>query len=254
MKKLLLISTLWTLSHSGYAGLQTMDDASLQMAQAQGGADLSLVLSLNHGTNIDGTSTNTLSSLCTTAVTAHLCRLAIAPNNRYDNGDYIDRSGAAFNAAGGSIASPTGNKLWLVFKGIQGTINIQKIGLDGEDLNYVGTGTLGTVVKPTIQLSYTPTLPILIRNFGYQSLSIEKDNTIASTPGYWLNTGYNGGSGLTKYTNGRYDYSTSPPSGYSATSFDHGREIGFTGLNMNGNLALAGTVKVFGCDSSHPRC
>lgn len=49
--------------------------------------------------------------------------------------------------------------------------------------------------------------------------------------------------------NSVYNASNAPNSAY-----DHGKETGFMGLRMNGNLALQGTIKVFGCDGSHPRC
>ena len=114
------------------------------------------------------------------------------------------------------------------------------MGLDGADLTY------GTTVKPAIQLSYTADQPILIRNFGYGSISVEYDNfnttggveagsATATDYGYLKNTTYN---------------STNAP----GSNFDWGRETGFTGLMMNGNLAMQGTVKIFSCDSSHPRC
>lgn len=263
MKIFLSASTLLTATLS-FAGLQPLDNEALQQAQGQGGADLSLVLSLNHGINVDGTSTNTISNFC--QINYEQCRLALSLNNRYSNGDYIDRvTGKAYTKNGVEIVSgkPTGDKLWLVFKGMQGTINLQKVGLDGADLTYTQKNSSSIIVKPAIQLSYDPTLPILIRNYGFASLAIEQDS--GNIPGYWLGSArtdssgldipaYNGGSGLKKFTNGKYDYSSGAPSGYGTSSFDHGREIGFTGLNMNGNLALAGTVKIFGCDGSHPRC
>ena len=33
-----------------------------------------------------------------------------------------------------------------------------------------------------------------------------------------------------------------------------GRETGFTGLVMNGNLAMQGTMKIFSCDQNMSRC
>ncbi|MCT6833873.1 MAG: hypothetical protein M3039_07730, partial [Acinetobacter baumannii] len=38
------------------------------------------------------------------------------------------------------------------------------------------------------------------------------------------------------------------------SAYDYGRETGFMGLMMNGNLAIQGKVMVFSCDGSHPRC
>lgn len=76
-----------------------------------------------------------------------------------------------------------------------------------------------------------------------------KTDTVANEgsgniPGY-LAMG-SGGTGATAYANGVY---TDP-----TNQFDQGRETGFTGMMMNGNLALQGTLKVFSCDASMKRC
>lgn len=257
MKYALLFSLM--VAGSAYADLESLDNQDMQQVAAQGGADLSWVLSLNHGINADGSSTNTLSSNCITNYRE--CRLGMSLNNRYDDGSYrvFNNTTQNFDIFEANGAPGTlGKKLWLVFKGMQGTINLQQVGLDGADLSYSSiTGT--NVTKAAIQLTYDPTKPILIRNYGYQSLSIETDTVdnegTNNVPGFWQNN--TTGSGLKKLTNGKYDYSTPFTVGtlnYNNTSFDHGREVGFTGLNMNGNLVLGGTVKLFSCDATHPRC
>ena len=215
MRKLLFCSLL--LSNFAYAALQPLDNTDMQAVEAQGGADISWQLTLNQDASYNFNCTN-----------LPYCRLGLSLNNR--------------NHDGTPTGSATGKKLWLVFKGIQGSINLQQVKLDGVDLTY------GSITKPAIQLSYDPLKPIQIRNFGYNALSIETD-TIANegagnVPGY-LAMG-SGGSGVTAYTNGLYSNATN--------AFDFNRETGFTGLNMNGNLSLAGTVKIFSCDSTHPRC
>ena len=53
-----------------------------------------------------------------------------------------------------------------------------------------------------------------------------------------------GVAGVSEYLDGKYIYA----------GFDNGKEVGFTGLNINGNLALKATLKIFSCDSNHPRC
>ena len=139
-----------------------------------------------------------------------------------------------------------GKKLWLVFKQVQGTIKFQLIKLDGSDLtSYIGKNS-STVLKAAVQLGFDASKPVLIRNFGYQSLAIEADTVdnegAGNLPGYLAKSG--GGSGAGAYANGKY----------TAAGFDQGREVGFTGLNVNANLALQGTVKIFSCDTNHPRC
>lgn len=226
MKKLILISSLILLTGSVQAALEPLNNNDLQKVDGQAGADISLELRLNQ------TSAGVFDT--TSCADLRFCRLGIAVNNRYDDGTqdtYVN---------GNRVASPTGKKLWLVFKGIQGTVNIQQMALDGADLKY------GTVTKPAIQLGFIASKPIQIRNLGFSALSIETDEQVneGGIPGY-LARG-SGGSGATAYSAGKYTDTTN--------QFDFGRETGFTGLNINGNLAIAGTIKIFSCDSSHPRC
>ncbi|MDO8416159.1 MAG: hypothetical protein Q7S87_08120 [Agitococcus sp.] len=212
------------------AEMQVLSEDELQLVDGQGGADISLEMRLNHDTNAQLTG-------CTNY---EYCRFALNLNNR--------------NHDASVTGSATGRKLWLVFKQVQGTILFQEIKLDATDLTaYTGKDS-AVVVKPAIKLSFDATKPILIRNVGYQSLAIETDTCTESdlncsvgtvnVPGY-LAKG-SGGSGATAYANGKYTNATN--------LFDLGRETGFMGLNMYGNLALAGTVKIFSCDANHPRC
>lgn len=205
---------------SGYsnAALQQMDNTALQEAVGQGGADISLQLRINH------TSSSQFDS--TACAQFEFCRVAISVNNRFDG---------------------TNKKQWLVFKGFQGTINIPEIQLDGTDLVYFDDSAVSTT-KPAVKLSFDPDQPIQFKNVGFQSLSIETDTVAAegpsNTPGYLAKK--TGGSGVTAYANGKYTNATN--------AFDFGREVGFTGLVMNANLSIAGSLKVFSCDSTHPRC
>lgn len=227
MKKLILISSLVFLSNTASAALEALNNADLQKVDGQAGADISLELRLNQ------TSAGVFDAAGCAAL--EFCRLGIALNNRYDNATQD-----TFDINGNRVASATGKKLWLVFKGIQGTVNIQQMALDGADLKY------GTVTKPAIQLGFVASKPIQIRNLGFSALSIETDEEIneGGIPGY-LALG-SGGSGATAYSAGKYTD--------ASNGFDFGRETGFTGLNINGNLAVAGTMKIFSCDGSHPRC
>lgn len=217
------------LSTQSYA-LEALNDDALQQVEGQAGADLSLKLSLNQK-NVDGKYVfdNGAGAVCEKV---EYCRLAVAVNNRY-----VDANGQA--------SSTGGHKLWLVLKGIQGTINVQKLGLDGVDLTYKSDGG-AEKIKAAMQLSFDPKLPIQIRNFGFDAMAFGKDvftsdatndgdSSVASDHGYLQVT--------------RYDTSNAPKSAY-----DHGREKGFMGLRLNGNLALQGKVMMFGCDASHPRC
>ena len=197
-----------------------LDDTELGGVSAQAGANLSLKLTLNH----------TSSAIFDTALCSDLrfCRLGIALNNRYADG-----SQDTVNSTTGVITpSPTGKKQWLVFKGIQGTINIKEIMLDGADVTY------GTTTQAAIRLGFTATKPIEIRNLGFNSLSVETDTVAAE-----------GSGNVAGYL--------TPATLYGGTGFDANKEKGFMGLNVNTNLSLAGSIKVFSCSGGaggNPRC
>lgn len=224
---LLLIAGLCT---SQSFALEALSDEALQKVEAQSGADLSIKLSLNQKL-VDGKYVfdNAAGSVCEKV---EFCRLAVAVNNRY-----IDSNGQA--------SSTGGYKLWLVMKGIQGTMNIQKIGLDGVDLTYQTDGGADKI-KAAMQLSFDAKLPIQIRNFGYDAIAFGQDTFITS-PGSEADSSNPADHGYLQVS--RYDASNAPKSAY-----DHGREKGFMGLRMNGNLAFQGKVMMFGCDPSHKRC
>lgn len=215
---------LLAVSHIAMADMQPMTEEELQAVDGQAGADIALEMRLNQNPDYSFDTT-----LCNNF---EYCRFALNLNNRNDDGTVT--------------GSPTGRKLWLVFKQVQGTIKFQEIKLDAVDLTpYIGDNS-ATVQKAAIQLGFDAAKPILIRNFGYQSLAIESDSVanegVGNIPGYLAKS--SGGSGAGAYTNGKY----------TAAGFDNGREIGFTGLNIHGNLALKATVKMFSCDANHPRC
>ncbi|MCU4414689.1 hypothetical protein KTH71_11720 [Acinetobacter sp. WU_MDCI_Axc73] len=214
MKKLsftLLASIL--ISAYANAGLKEINSEDLSHITGQAGADISLNLSLNHTSDYQLDS-----SVCSDPA---YCRLAVAFNNRLNANN---------------------QKQWLVFKGIQGTINVQLLGLDGADLTYRNKSDTTNVLKPAIQLSARKDKPILIRNLGFNAMSIETD-TVANE-GSGNVAGYLAATSGTGYSNGKY----------TIAGFDNGKETGFTGLMMNGNLALNGKVMIFSCDSTHPRC
>lgn len=209
--------------------LDVLSDTDLQNVEGQAGADLSLKLSLNQ--KFDSTLGKYVldDELCKDL---EYCRLALAFNNRY--------------IKNGQASSTDGNKLWLVFKGIQGTINIQKLGLDGVDLTYKSNGGADKI-KAAMQLSFDASKPIEIRNFGFNAVALGVDK-FTSGKGYENSTtAIAADYGYLQVS--KYDASNAPNSAY-----DHGRETGFMGVQMNGNLALQGKVMVFGCDATHPRC
>ncbi|WP_130804645.1 hypothetical protein [Acinetobacter ihumii] len=225
MQKIIL-SLAFLISLQSHAALEALNNIELQKIEGQAGADISLKVTLNQ--NATGQfDTNLCSDL-------RYCRLAINLNNI------------------GSEAG--GDRKWLVFKGIQGAINIQKLGLDGADLKY--NNKSGTeIVKPAIQLGSKYDSPILFRDFGFDTMSIETDaGTGDVNAGYLANS--NGGAQVTQSGNPSVVLSDNRYSNgkYIVSGYDNGREVGFTGMKLTGNLALNGKMMIFSCDSSHPRC
>lgn len=186
--------------------LHELDNTELSQVQGQGGADLSLTLSINHAVPTLDT-TVPFQYSCADASSQEYCRFAINFANRQD---------------------ANGNLYWLVFKKIQGTIQIDRIGLDGATVTVAPNS-----YRSALRLEFFETSPIKIRNFGFESLSIETDvGTAASQKGYLQKSVYGAGTG-----------------------FDQGLERGFVGLNVHGNLAMAGTIKLYSCNpSAASRC
>ena len=228
MKKTMLFASLFIVAFQfSHAELKPLGNQELQAVEAQSAATINWSLSLNQTS--PGVFANAAGQYCN-GTDVKFCRLAMSFNNR---------------------TTSDGKKQWLVLKGIQGTIGLNNVDIDGVDLlNSSDNNTTGVPdqIKAALQLSIKETSPILIRNFGFNAMSIETD-TVANEgsgniPGY-LAMG-SGGTGVTAYANGVYTDTTN--------KFDQGRETGFTGMMMNGNLALQGTLKVFSCDESMKRC
>ena len=206
----------FALTSPAYA-LEKIEDSELTEVTGQAGADLSLKLTLNHDTNAK--------FVCDNKV---YCRLGISLNNRYHDG-----SQDTYNPTTGErTISSTGRQQWLVMKGIQGTINIQELKLDGVDVTY------GSTTKGAIKLGFTATKPIEIRNLGFQSLALETDTTPCADGNCPTNVR-------------GYLVPATTPAGWAG--YDQNNERGFMGLNMNGNLAINGSIKVFSC-AGNARC
>lgn len=224
MKKSMLFASLFIVAFQfSHAELKPLANQELQAVEAQSAATINWSLSLNQTS--PGVFANAAGEYCN-GTDVKFCRLAMSSNNR---------------------TTSDGKKQWLVLKGIQGTIGLNNVDIDGVDLLYKDDANADQI-KAALQLSIKETSPILIRNFGFNAMSIETD-TVANEgsgniPGY-LALG-SGGAGATAYADGVYTDTTN--------KFDQGRETGFTGMMMNGNLALQGTLKVFSCDASMKRC
>ena len=228
MKKSMLFASLFIVAFQfSHAELKPLANQELQAVEAQSAATINWSLSLNQTS--PGVFANAAGEYCN-GTDVKFCRLAMSSNNR---------------------TTLDGKKQWLVLKGIQGTIGLNNVDIDGVDLLYSSDSNMTGVpdqIKAALQLSIKETSPILIRNFGFNAMSIETDTVanegLGNIPGY-LAMG-SGGTGVTAYANGVYTDTTN--------KFDQGRETGFTGMMMNGNLALQGTLKVFSCDASMKRC
>ena len=244
MKKNMLFIFMSLVSVSTFA-LEPLSDQELQSVEGQAGADLSLKLVLNQvNTNDSFYATknaykfdDALGGVCEKL---QFCHLALSVNNRY-----VDENNVA--------NSKNGNKLWVVFKGIQGTINIQKLGLDGADLIYKDATSGGDRIKPAIQLSFDATQPIQIRNFGFNALAIEKDTFTSQTNADGSVT--ENSANATEQSYGYLKNTTYTSTTAANSVYDQGKETGFVGMKMNGNLALQGKLMMFSCSSaSNKRC
>lgn len=255
MKKSSLLLTLLGLGCSfSVSALELLDDGILQSIDGQAGMDLSLELSLNHKpiTSIatggvwayDPSKTPQFDSNVCDGGKLEYCRLALIFNNRT-----VDKNG-------NPLGSNDGRKQWITFKGVQGTINIQRLGIDGGKIQYTPKSGSATIDRPAVYLSFDETKPLQIRNLGFQSLAIETDtcgesgttthcisSSSSNTPGY-LNT--------TKYEAAAGAFDANNP--FTGTA----RERGFLGVNMNANVQISGKVAMFSCAASgsnaHPRC
>ena len=244
MKKNILFSALLMCAAITHAELQTLDNTQLQQVEGQASAaTINWTLSLNQ-TSPGVFDTTTCSDL-------RFCRFAVSLNNRYDDGSYVTRDPITnietIHDKNGNVITATGRKQWIVFKGIQGSSQLQKVDIDGTDLLYSSDANMTGIpdqIKAALQVSFKAANPIKIRNFGFNALSIETD-TVANegagnVPGYLNADKY----GATAGTNIKVTTSV----------YDQGRETGFMGMMMNGNLALQGNLKVFSCDGSMKRC
>ena len=230
----MLFSALLLVFGAAHAELQTLDNQQLQQVEGQAGATINWTLSLNQ-TSPGVFDTTTCSDL-------RFCRFAVSSNNRYDDGSYVSNDGT-IHKKNGDVTTATGRKQWLVFKGLQGTIQIQNMDISGDDLKYTADST-DEKIKAALKVSFKKEYPILIRNLGFSALSIETD-TVANE----------GAGNVSGYFNAdKYGATAGPDIKVTTSVYDQGRETGFTGITMNGNLALQGNLKVFSCDASMKRC
>ena len=234
MKKSILFSSLLVLFTSAHAELQSLNNQQLQQVEGQAGATINWTLSLNQ-TSPGVFDTTTCSDL-------RFCRFAVSSNNRYDDGSYVSNDGT-IHKKNGDVTTATGRKQWLVFKGLQGTIQIQNMDISGDDLKYTADNN-DEKIKAALKVSFNKEYPILIRNLGFSALSIETD-TVANE----------GAGNVSGYFNAdKYGATAGPDIKVTTSVYDQGKETGFTGITMNGNLALQGNLKVFSCDASMKRC
>ena len=235
MKKSILFSALLLVFGAAHAELQTLDNQQLQQVEGQAGATINCTLSLNQ-TSPGVFDTTTCSDL-------RFCRFAVSSNNRYDDGSYVSNDGT-IHKENGDVTTETGRKQWLVFKGLQGTIQIQNMDISGDDLKYTADNGTDEKIKAALKVSFKKEYPILIRNLGFSALSIETD-TVANE----------GAGNVSGYFNAdKYGATAGPDIKVTTSVYDQGKETGFTGITMNGNLALQGNLKVFSCDASMKRC
>src|SRR5690606_12672190 len=225
MKLKMLFAAVLIVPSWAYAALESLNNEEMVAISGKGteilgGADLSWTLSLNHQyasdlskkeiSLVNGFEANGIAKVTQAyyrmtnnleCPLLELCRLAISPNNHTEK------------QPDGSIA-----KKWLVFKQIQGTLQIDQFTLSG-------TTFINQYNNPqsAMRLTFYDDKPLKIRNLGFKSLSIE-----AGDEGYFNTTKYE-------------TYAT----GKNVPQFDQGQEKGFMGLNIHGNMHMNGNIKIF---------
>lgn len=231
MFKFSLLGTVLLSVTMTHAGLEQLNTTELTDVTGQGGADLNWTLSLNHVYATDLTKEN-ISRLdgagkvleafyvldpAACGSTKQFCLLAIAPNNHVDE---------------------NGNKKWLVFKGLQGTLQIDKFSVDG-------TTIINAARKPqtAMQITFYDDSPLKIRNLGFNTVSIETGTS--DTEGYENNPTYETYNQKMIDANGNITTTS-----MSVPTFDKGNEKGFLGVNMHGNLHMSGNLKIFSYNCS----
>jgi hypothetical protein len=113
------------------------------------------------------------------------------------------------------------NQEWMVWKGFYGRIFIPKLLLDADSVSYTNDGG-GTSTVSAARFGFGGTAnKIQIQNLTISNMAVERDNLLTAAG----------------------------TRGYAATSED-----GFLGLQINGNVAINGTLKMFACNTDHPRC
>lgn len=220
-----------------YADLQALDNEALQAVEAQAGADISLKIALNQ--KLTGGFDQ---GLCNDAA---YCHFGLSLNKRYvqyQTGDSAE--------LWSKPSSESGRKLWLVFKGGQGVLNVQRLGLDGVDLTYKNNQGV-EILKPAMQIGLSAATPILIRDFGFDAMSIEQDSFVstAGQEGSSANAADYAYLKANRYSNSAADFAIG-----KSSAFDQGKETGFMGLRMNGNMAINSKIMIFSCDAGHGRC
>ncbi|RZJ23844.1 MAG: hypothetical protein EON51_00200 [Acinetobacter sp.] len=210
------ISVVLLMACAAHAELVGLDNGELLDVTGQGGADLSWTLSLNHRYANDLSIKNISDQQgvyytydCASDVQ---CRFAFSPNNHAD---------------------AAGNQRWLVFKQIQGTIQVDKFSLAGSTII-----NKDMMPQTALKLSFFDDNPLKIRNLGFSSLSVETDD--ANSKGYLKDIKYNQYNAYTLDAQG-----TKVNNNIDVPAFDKGAEKGFMGLNVHGNLHMSGDLKIF---------
>ena len=119
---------------------------------------------------------------------------------------------------------PGTDQEWLVLKGIFGRIYIPYLTLDADEVTYISDvdGSSQTISAAKL-------------GFGGVANKVEINHLTIS--------------------NMAMAYDSPTERGYNQMMYDlSGKETGFLGIEINGNVEMSGTLKIFPCSSNHPRC
>ena len=122
-----------------------------------------------------------------------------------------------------------------MFKGIQGTIQVDQFSIDA-----VTVGNNSNTAQTAMKITFYDDKPLKIRNLGFNTLAIETGTGSGANEGYANTPIYSTFTTKKIQADGTTtDVVTDVP------TFDKNTEKGFMGLNMHGNLHMSGNLKIF---------
>ncbi|WP_410210976.1 hypothetical protein [Aquirhabdus sp.] len=141
---------------------------------------------------------------------------------------------------------------WLLFKGLNGYINIPNVVLYGADLSQLPTSQGGDPSKLQSAIAINVAFPDATHNTAIQFRNVSYTLGVAvnSNQSFGTLSASDNQNSYLSLVGGNptppvYQNTNSAAANYSAAAYDVGKETGVMGVTMNGNLNVGGTLYVF---------